>query len=332
MTVSLKHTFASAKTDSADATLVQPSNWNAEHQLTLATSRLLGRTTAGTGAAEEISVSAPLSLSGGALAVSTIPVANGGTGATTLTGYVKGTGTSPLTGSATIPISDLTGTLPVANGGTGATTLTANNVVLGNGTSAVQFVAPGAVGNQLTSNGTTWTSAASATGPIIEFARQYITQTTANFTVPANVTNIRIYACGKGSDGVYFSGGGGGGGGFGFGTLAVTAGDVINITISAGVATVARSATTHITANPGGTPGGGLGGAGGTATISGSLTTGGAYTGGKEVTPLHLVTFLQPAALLVRLLEMGLTAALDSTLITQAAAAGSAARVDQPAG
>ena len=51
-----------------------------------------------------------------------------------------------------------------------------------------------------------------------------------------------------------------------------------------------------------------------------------------EVTPLHLLTFLQPAALLVRLLEMGLTAAPDSTLITQAAAAGSAARVDQPAG
>jgi hypothetical protein len=52
------------------------------------------------------------------------------------------------------------GTLPVANGGTGATTLTANNVLLGNGTSALQAVAPGATGNVLTSNGTTWTSAA----------------------------------------------------------------------------------------------------------------------------------------------------------------------------
>jgi len=53
----------------------------------------------------------------------------------------------------------VTGTLPVANGGTGATTLTANNVILGNGTSAVQFVAPGTSGNVLTSNGTTWASA-----------------------------------------------------------------------------------------------------------------------------------------------------------------------------
>jgi hypothetical protein len=52
------------------------------------------------------------------------------------------------------------GTLGVARGGTGAATLDANNVILGNGTSAVQFVAPGTNGNVLTSNGTTWTSAA----------------------------------------------------------------------------------------------------------------------------------------------------------------------------
>ena len=57
-------------------------------------------------------------------------------------------------------------TVPVARGGTGATTLTANNVILGNGTSAVQFVAPGSNGNVLTSNGTTWTSAAGATGDV----------------------------------------------------------------------------------------------------------------------------------------------------------------------
>jgi hypothetical protein len=56
---------------------------------------------------------------------------------------------------------DVTGTLPVGNGGTGATTLTANNVLLGNGTSAIQAVAPGTTGNLLTSNGTTWV----ATGP-----------------------------------------------------------------------------------------------------------------------------------------------------------------------
>ena len=52
----------------------------------------------------------------------------------------------------------LAGTLNVANGGTGSSTLTANNVLLGNGTSALQVVAPGTSGNVLTSNGTTWIS------------------------------------------------------------------------------------------------------------------------------------------------------------------------------
>jgi hypothetical protein len=52
----------------------------------------------------------------------------------------------------------LSATLVVASGGTGATSLTANNVLLGNGTSAVQVVAPSTSGNLLTSNGTTWAS------------------------------------------------------------------------------------------------------------------------------------------------------------------------------
>jgi hypothetical protein len=68
-----------------------------------------------------------------------------------------------------------TGTVAVARGGTGANTLTANNVVLGNGTSAVQFVAPGTTGNILTSDGTTWTSAAAgggfAAGTVMLFAQ-----------------------------------------------------------------------------------------------------------------------------------------------------------------
>jgi hypothetical protein len=59
---------------------------------------------------------------------------------------------------------NVTGTVAVANGGTGSTSLTANNVLLGNGTSALQVVAPGTSGNVLTSNGTTWISAASTGG------------------------------------------------------------------------------------------------------------------------------------------------------------------------
>ena len=55
--------------------------------------------------------------------------------------------------------------LPVASGGTGTSTLTANNVIVGNGTSAPNFVAPGSTGNVLTSNGTTWTSAPAVSDP-----------------------------------------------------------------------------------------------------------------------------------------------------------------------
>jgi hypothetical protein len=68
-----------------------------------------------------------------------------------------------LTNATGLPIvAGTTGTLSVARGGTGATTLTANNVLLGNGTSALQVVAPGATGNVLTSDGTTWASTAPA--------------------------------------------------------------------------------------------------------------------------------------------------------------------------
>jgi hypothetical protein len=60
-----------------------------------------------------------------------------------------------ITGGSITGITDLA----VADGGTGRSTLTTNNVLIGNGTSAVNFVAPGSSGNVLTSNGTTWASA-----------------------------------------------------------------------------------------------------------------------------------------------------------------------------
>lgn len=94
-------------------------------------------------------------------------------------------GTFDNTGSfkqvlGTINVTTVTGTLPVGNGGTGTTTLTANNVILGNGTSAVQFVAPGSTGNVLTSNGTTWSSSAPAAGvSTISFNTTGLTPNTA---------------------------------------------------------------------------------------------------------------------------------------------------------
>lgn len=95
----------------------------------------------------------------------------GGTGTVngiSLSGTVTSSGNLTLGGALTgVDLTtQVTGTLPVANGGTGATTITANSVVLGNGTSAVQTVAPGTSGNILTSNGTTWQSTAPAASGI----------------------------------------------------------------------------------------------------------------------------------------------------------------------
>ena len=65
----------------------------------------------------------------------TLSVARGGTGATTLTGVLKGSGTSNITAGTVSLTTEVVGTLPVTNGGTGATTLTAG-IVRANGTSA----------------------------------------------------------------------------------------------------------------------------------------------------------------------------------------------------
>ncbi len=59
-----------------------------------------------------------------------------------------------ITGGSIAGITDLA----VADGGTGASTLAANAVLLGNGTSALQTVAPNTSGFALRSTGTTWTS------------------------------------------------------------------------------------------------------------------------------------------------------------------------------
>ena len=105
MAITVKHSKTSAIPDAGDANLVQPSDWNADHTLT------------GLGTMAEQNANS-VAITGGTISGVTIPasnvtgtlgVPNGGTGATTLTGYVKGTGTTAMTASATIPNTDITG-------------------------------------------------------------------------------------------------------------------------------------------------------------------------------------------------------------------------------
>lgn len=105
MPITVKHTKVSTVPDAGDANLVQPSDWNADHTLV------------GLGTMAEQNAN-NVAITGGSISGVTIPASNvtgtlqvnqGGTGATTLTGYVKGAGTTALTASSTIPNTDITG-------------------------------------------------------------------------------------------------------------------------------------------------------------------------------------------------------------------------------
>ena len=157
----------------------------------------------GTGSASTTFVNAATNVTG------TLPIANGGTGSASTT-FVNAatnvTGTLPIanggTGSTSTTFvnaaTNVTGTLPVANGGTGAATLTSNNVLLGAGTSAVTFVAPGSSGNVLTSDGSTWTSAAAGGGG--SFKTEVFTAP-GTWTKPASATQVRVTVVGGGGAG-----------------------------------------------------------------------------------------------------------------------------------
>ena len=108
MTVSLKHTKTSAIPDGGDANLVQPSDWNAEHDLTIATGKLVGRTTAGTGTIEEITVGTGLLLSGGTLTSTDV----GGT-VTSVAALTLGSTGTDLTSTVANPTTTPTITLNV---------------------------------------------------------------------------------------------------------------------------------------------------------------------------------------------------------------------------
>ena len=101
----------------------------------------------------------------------------------------------------------------VAYGGTGLATLTANNVILGNGTGAPSFVAPGTSGNVLTSNGTTWQSADARAPDYQPFTASGVWTKPSGKSSSARVL-VQVWAGGAGGTGgggQYGAGGGGGG-------------------------------------------------------------------------------------------------------------------------
>ena len=128
--------------------------------LTSGTSLLSGN---GSGGFSNVVIGSNLSFVGGTLSATT-----GGSGAGTVTSVALTapaaftvTG-SPVTTTGTLALTYSGTPVPISSGGTGTSTLTANSVVLGNGTSAVQLVAPGTAGNVLVSDGTTWASGPNA--------------------------------------------------------------------------------------------------------------------------------------------------------------------------
>jgi hypothetical protein len=139
------------------------------------------------------------------------PTATPGTNTTQLatTAFVTAADTAERTATATLTNKTLTsptingGTitgitdLTVADGGTGVSALTADNVILGDGTNPVKFVAPGSSGNLLTSNGTTWTSSVPAVPAALSTASGSAPSYSARAWVNFNGTDGTIRSSGN---------------------------------------------------------------------------------------------------------------------------------------
>jgi hypothetical protein len=146
------------------------------------------------------------STSSSALTAGTLPVAAGGTGATTLTGYVYGNGTGAFTASTTIPTSALTGNyVSTFSGGstgltpntatTGAVTLAGTLATTNGGTGLTSFTSGGALYATSTSALTTGTLPIASGG-----TGQTTANTALNALLPSQSTNSGKYLTTNGTD------------------------------------------------------------------------------------------------------------------------------------
>ena len=124
----------------------------------------------------------------------TLPIANGGTNATSAGAALTALGAAARGANSDITsITGLTTDLTVAQGGTGASSHTNNNVLIGAGTSAITSVAPSTSGNVLTSNGSAWTSAAAGGGPTFATAVNPSGVASVTFTgIPSGVNTVTV--------------------------------------------------------------------------------------------------------------------------------------------
>jgi hypothetical protein len=83
----------------------------------------------------------------------TLPVANGGTGATTLTGVLRGNGTSAISVGNVNLSSEVSNTLPAANGGTAQSTYTTGDLIYASASNTLAKRAIGSTGQVLTVTG-----------------------------------------------------------------------------------------------------------------------------------------------------------------------------------
>jgi hypothetical protein len=108
-----------------------------------------------------------------------------------------------ITGGSISGITDLA----VADGGTGASSFTANSVLVGNGTSTFQEVAPGTSGNALISNGTSWTSGTISAGG--GGLRLQLFTAPGTWTKPSSTNYVKSIVIGGGGGGSSPNTGGG---------------------------------------------------------------------------------------------------------------------------